>query len=193
MFLWLFHVAAPPPLRALLLCNAAVSGALLVSYVLDGSGIDPAAPLAHGWDSREMLADLRSLSRALGAVYIAACLAWLAHQSTLVVLAAWLCTVGVASVPLNVCGLPLRLRVLAYPPRIRAALTVLRSLQRTLSPLNWSQGTSLMDTVVGDILTSYARLLVEIDTTLLCFLLRSGRHTAQAGFPPTPFALFLAW
>lgn len=156
----MLNVLVPGPLHSLFLCAVGTYLFTVVLRILNGRDVDAAKLLGYGWGRDKLLHDARQMNLLLWTVYGGSMLASLLRVSTpLVVSSAWGIVLFVLFlVPGESMGGSLR-------NTFRAALL------RTVNPLNYRAPTLLSEIVVGDILTSYAKVLAEWDALLFCFLL----------------------
>lgn len=187
MFTWILNTVAPPLLRSYFLCILGVQLFHLVCLILSTSGIDVGAALAYPWGSERLLHDSRNASRTLWGLYLAVTLAYCVFPDRLqplVVGGAWFVLLFLLLLPTKHLCRELRKHFLVI-------------MGRTLAPWHWRSPTQLVDVVLGDVLTSYSKILAEWDALLVCYLLRpplaADASSAAIGCLPSILSVFLIW
>lgn len=163
MFTWLWNTLFPTSLQNLFLCVVGAHLFYLATARLSKYGIDVAAALSYGWGNDRLLNDCVQIVRVAWAIYLSAILLF-PIWPTLVMFTAWIAFLSLLFTPISYFGGALR-------------RTFALSLLRTASPLQWSLPTLFVDNVVGDILTSYAKVFASWDALLFCYLLRPAGST----------------
>lgn len=187
MLTWILNTLVPPLLQSYFLCILGVQLFHSVGSLLYTKGVDFGAALAYPWGSERLLHDSRIASRFLGVLYIAALVS---HHMLplsvrpLVAGAAW-CTLFLLLV------LPTKY----FCSELRKHFLV--ALGRTLAPWHWRNPTQLVDIVLGDILTSYSKVLAEWDALIVCYLLRpsiaADASGAAIGCLPSVLSVLFVW
>lgn len=174
----LWNLLLPRPLHSYFFLTLGVQLFHLVVLFLQLSGVDVPACIGYSWGGDRLLLDLSQLSQFQWGMYLASLGAIQIFPQGLVVGSVWMVTLVGLFLPGNAFNGPLR-------QAFRA------SLLRTVNPFSWKSPTPLSDIIMGDVLTSYSKVLAEWDTLLLCFLLGTGKETA--GCLPSLFSVLLVW
>lgn len=155
----MWQILAPQQLHNLLLVAIGVQLFTYVTQWLPLVDVDLAGALSYGWDNTKLFHDAKIISKLIWSVYVGAIVGHFFMPSILVVVLSWSIISMTILLPGEYCGATLRHFFVA-------------SLSRTLTLLDWKSPTMLADVVVGDVLTSYAKVFAEWDALLFCYLMR---------------------
>jgi hypothetical protein len=173
MFTGIVHTIFPVALQNLFLCVLGVQLFYFATIRLHVAGIDFAAALGYGWGTDRLLHDTLQVLKCSWLIYLAALVA---HPFfPLVNVVAWCAFLALLLVPSDYFGGTLRRRFIS-------------SFLRTITLFSWSSPTPLIDVVVGDILTSYAKVFAAWDALIFCYLLGPSGQCI-----PSILSVLLVW
>lgn len=185
----LLQILFPYALRGIFLSCLGVQLCSICGSLLRKSGMELAPLLSASLDKDRLHVEWLRLVETLWIIYLMTFVGFLLFPSMGVVLFGWILFLSVLLYPSSTGG---DYRSLVSHGARQMSYLIGGSLLRTMSPLDWRSPTGFLDILMGDVLTSYSRVMAESFSVIWLALFKQVHGSTMFGFHSC-FVLSILW